>query len=160
ADRLPSGDVPGAHAGRGVGAQRAPAAMAQAPAHRRFGPAGPTVGNRFATSGATPVTVRRRHTAPAMLVLGTLLAANGGGVAAGGPATTPAPATGNAGIGARVAASTVSAAPAAADPAMAAAPYLYLGGDNLPDPGAIMKATGVRWFTMAFVLSRGQCDPQ
>jgi hypothetical protein len=46
------------------------------------------------------------------------------------------------------------------DPGMAAAPYVYLGGDGPPDPSAIMSATGVRWFTMAFVLTHGSCAPQ
>jgi ricin-type beta-trefoil lectin protein len=44
--------------------------------------------------------------------------------------------------------------------AMAVAPYLYEGWGNPPDPTTIMSATGVRWFTMAFVLSNGTCNPQ
>lgn len=53
------------------------------------------------------------------------------------------------------------AAPAAAQAApMAVAPYLYNGWGNPPDPTEIMSATGVGWFTMAFVLSNGTCDPQ
>ncbi|OLB78754.1 MAG: chitinase [Actinobacteria bacterium 13_2_20CM_2_71_6] len=43
---------------------------------------------------------------------------------------------------------------------MAAAPYAYLGWGNLPDPRTIMSATGIKWFTMAFMLSNGGCDPQ
>ncbi|WP_345629136.1 ricin-type beta-trefoil lectin domain protein [Rugosimonospora acidiphila] len=43
---------------------------------------------------------------------------------------------------------------------MAAAPYAYLGWGNLPDPRTIMSATGIRWFTMAFMLSGGTCNPE
>jgi len=43
--------------------------------------------------------------------------------------------------------------------AMAAAPYLYEGWGNPPAPSTVMGATGVRWFTMAFVLSGGGCSP-
>jgi Cellulose binding domain/Fibronectin type III domain len=39
------------------------------------------------------------------------------------------------------------------------APYLYLGWGNPPTPSTVMSATGVRWFTMAFVLSGGGCVP-
>jgi hypothetical protein len=42
---------------------------------------------------------------------------------------------------------------------MAAAPYLYQGWGNPPAPSTVMGATGVRWFTMAFVLSGGGCSP-
>jgi len=41
----------------------------------------------------------------------------------------------------------------------AGAPYLYLGWGNPPAPGTVMSATGVRWFTMAFMLSGGGCTP-
>lgn len=41
----------------------------------------------------------------------------------------------------------------------AGAPYLYLGWGNPPTPTTVMSATGVRWFTMAFVLSGGGCTP-
>lgn len=57
-----------------------------------------------------------------------------------------------------------SAAPdqteAAAAAPMAVAPYLYEGWGNPPNPAEIMSATGVRWFTLAFVLSNGNCNPQ
>jgi hypothetical protein len=39
------------------------------------------------------------------------------------------------------------------------APYLYMGWGNPPAPGTVMSATGIRWFTMAFVLSGGGCSP-
>ncbi len=40
------------------------------------------------------------------------------------------------------------------------APYLYEGWGNPPDPRTVQNATGVRWFTMAFILSNGTCNPQ
>jgi hypothetical protein len=51
-------------------------------------------------------------------------------------------------------AATTEAAP------MAVAPYLYNGWGSPPEPTQIMAATGVKWFTMAFLLSNGSCDPQ
>ena len=39
------------------------------------------------------------------------------------------------------------------------APYLYLGWGDPPAPSTVMSATGVKWFTMAFVLSGGGCTP-
>ncbi|MFI5608525.1 ricin-type beta-trefoil lectin domain protein [Amycolatopsis sp. NPDC051903] len=44
--------------------------------------------------------------------------------------------------------------------AMAVAPYLYNGWGSPPSPTTIMNATGVKWFTLAFVLSNGYCNPQ
>ncbi|MFG1638851.1 ricin-type beta-trefoil lectin domain protein [Amycolatopsis sp. NPDC049252] len=43
---------------------------------------------------------------------------------------------------------------------MAVAPYLYNGWGNPPSPATIQNATGVKWFTLAFVLSNGYCNPQ
>ncbi|MEU6842146.1 carbohydrate binding domain-containing protein [Streptomyces sp. NPDC046716] len=40
-----------------------------------------------------------------------------------------------------------------------AAPYLYTGWGNPPSPATVMSATGVKWFTMAFILSSGGCNP-
>ena len=42
---------------------------------------------------------------------------------------------------------------------MAAAPYLYEGWGSPPNPATVMSATGVKWFTMAFILSNGYCNP-
>ncbi|HEV8562195.1 MAG TPA: cellulose binding domain-containing protein [Actinophytocola sp.] len=39
------------------------------------------------------------------------------------------------------------------------APYLYLGWGNPPSPATVMSATGVKWFTLAFMLSGGGCTP-
>ncbi|MFI6601929.1 carbohydrate-binding protein [Nonomuraea sp. NPDC050536] len=39
------------------------------------------------------------------------------------------------------------------------APYLYMGWGNPPAPGTVMDATGVKSFTMAFMLSSGGCNP-
>jgi chitinase len=41
---------------------------------------------------------------------------------------------------------------------MAAAPYIYPGWGNPPAPATVMNATGVKAFTMAFVLANG-CNP-
>ncbi|MYW65251.1 chitinase [Streptomyces sp. SID8379] len=40
-----------------------------------------------------------------------------------------------------------------------AAPYLYTGWGDPPSPTTVMSATGVKWFTMAFILSSGGCNP-
>ncbi|MGY0022809.1 fibronectin type III domain-containing protein [Streptomyces sp. cg35] len=40
-----------------------------------------------------------------------------------------------------------------------AAPYLYTGWGDPPSPTTVMNATGVKWFTMAFILSSGGCNP-
>ncbi|MEV8526341.1 chitinase [Streptomyces sp. NPDC052000] len=60
------------------------------------------------------------------------------------------------------AATATDAAPAAraASGAMAAAPYEYLGWGNPQKPTDVMAATGVKWFTLAFVLSDGGCNPK
>ncbi|MEC3981414.1 cellulose binding domain-containing protein [Amycolatopsis sp. H20-H5] len=70
-----------------------------------------------------------------------------GGSCGGGtpPATTPTTPT-----------STTTSNP---QPGGRGAPYLYLGWGNPPSPTALMSATGVKWFTMAFVLSSGGCEP-
>ncbi|TCO47607.1 glycosyl hydrolase family 18 (putative chitinase) [Kribbella antiqua] len=40
-----------------------------------------------------------------------------------------------------------------------AAPYLYMGWGDPPSPATVMNATGIKWFTMAFILSSGGCNP-
>ena len=40
-----------------------------------------------------------------------------------------------------------------------AAPYLYNGWGDPPSPGTVMSATGIKQFTMAFMLSGGGCSP-
>ncbi len=66
-----------------------------------------------------------------------------------------------------LAALTSAAVPAAAQvPAprapgvMAAAPYEYLGWGDPQKPTDVMAATGVKWFTLAFILSDGGCNPK
>ncbi|GAA3726148.1 hypothetical protein HDA32_003484 [Spinactinospora alkalitolerans] len=64
-----------------------------------------------------------------------------------------------AGVSAEVA-ETVVANDSTADPeAMGAAPYLYYGWGDPPDAVRLMQETGVRWFTLAFILSDGGCAP-
>jgi chitinase len=43
--------------------------------------------------------------------------------------------------------------------AIAASPYLYLGGPGTPNPVSVMARTGVRGFTFGFVLSGDGCRP-
>ncbi|GAA1894341.1 cellulose binding domain-containing protein [Actinomadura bangladeshensis] len=40
-----------------------------------------------------------------------------------------------------------------------AAPYLYMGWGEPPNPATVMSASGIKWFTMAFILSGGGCSP-
>jgi chitinase len=56
---------------------------------------------------------------------------------------------------------TGSAAPDGPAPAaaMAAAPYLYYGWGNPPSAAEVMSATGISWFTLAFINSDGGCNP-
>ncbi|WP_163513493.1 chitinase [Fodinicola acaciae] len=56
------------------------------------------------------------------------------------------------------AATSGHAAPRLAASAMAA-PYLYLGWGNPPSATSVMSSTGIRAFTMAFMLSSGGCNP-
>ncbi|WP_055479670.1 carbohydrate-binding protein [Sphaerimonospora mesophila] len=42
---------------------------------------------------------------------------------------------------------------------MPGAPYLYTGWGNPPSPATVMNATGIKQFTMAFILSSGGCNP-
>ncbi len=59
-----------------------------------------------------------------------------------------------------VASATVGLAPAAqaaVNPVLAA-PYLYQWS-NPPNPVSVMNSTGVKSFTLAFVLSNGNCNP-
>ncbi|MFI9729498.1 ricin-type beta-trefoil lectin domain protein [Streptomyces sp. NPDC052092] len=43
---------------------------------------------------------------------------------------------------------------------MAVAPYLYNGWGSPPSPTTVTNATGVKWYTLAFILSNGYCNPQ
>ncbi|GAA4610744.1 hypothetical protein GCM10023195_45190 [Actinoallomurus liliacearum] len=49
---------------------------------------------------------------------------------------------------------------AAASPGVAVAPYEYLGWGNPQAPASVLSATGVKWLTLAFVLSDGGCNPK
>ncbi|MFC8722657.1 chitinase, partial [Kitasatospora sp. NPDC057198] len=40
-----------------------------------------------------------------------------------------------------------------------AAPYLYNGWGNPPAAATVMNATGIKWFTLAFVLAQNGCNP-
>jgi chitinase len=51
-------------------------------------------------------------------------------------------------------------AAAALAPVSRAAPYLYPGWGNPPDPTAVMSSTGIRAFTLAFFLAGRGCAPR
>jgi hypothetical protein len=42
----------------------------------------------------------------------------------------------------------------------AVAPYYYTGWGNPPNLTTVTNATGVKWYTMAFMLNSGNCDPK
>jgi chitinase len=48
----------------------------------------------------------------------------------------------------------------AASPGVAVAPYEYLGWGSPQAPTSVMSATGVKWLTLAFMLSDGGCNPK
>ncbi|WP_199487639.1 chitinase [Actinomadura spongiicola] len=53
---------------------------------------------------------------------------------------------------------SANAAPSA-DVTKHAAPYLYMGWGNPPDPVTVMNASGTKMFTMAFILAQNGCNP-
>lgn len=62
-------------------------------------------------------------------------------------------------VGVAITTATVPAG-AAVTPGIAAAAYEYVGWGNPPDPTTVMSRTGIRWFTQAFILSDGGCNPK
>ena len=44
-------------------------------------------------------------------------------------------------------------------PGMAVAPYEYFGWGSPQSPTTVMSQTGITWFTLAFMLSDGTCNP-
>jgi hypothetical protein len=48
----------------------------------------------------------------------------------------------------------------ATTPSMAVAPYEYFGWGNPQSPTSVMSATGIKYFTLAFMLSDGGCNPK
>ncbi|MFI9047360.1 chitinase [Streptomyces sp. NPDC053427] len=81
------------------------------------------------------------------LCAAALLLGTAGATEAAGAATAPAPAAGSVG-------SLRATVP------MAAAPYEYLGWGKPQQPTEVMAATGTKWFTLAFILSDGGCNPK
>jgi hypothetical protein len=67
----------------------------------------------------------------------------GGGTPSPGPSVTPSP----------------SPTPTGGSGGGVGAPYLYFGWGDPPSPTTVMSATGVKWFTLAFMLSGGGCTP-
>ena len=65
------------------------------------------------------------------------------------------------GLAAGLVAALVPFAPAAAaSPGIAVAPYEYFGWGSPQNPASVMSATGIRYFTLAFILSDGGCNPK
>ncbi|MEU7044834.1 chitinase [Streptomyces varsoviensis] len=89
--------------------------------------------------------MRRKRIVSALSVL-SAAALVGGGLAAGAQAA-PTPGHG-AGAG------------QAAAPSGLNGPYLYLGWGSPPKATSVMSATGIKQFTMAFMLSDGGCNPK
>ncbi|WP_367125609.1 chitinase [Streptomyces phytohabitans] len=118
--------------------------------------------------------VRRHATARASAFSAALLAALAAAAPAAPPPADPAPVAGRgrapaapggaaeAGLPGRgaVAPSRTLAAPLRPALPGAVSPYLSLGWGDAPDPLDVMRETGVRWFTLAFVLSDGECAPR
>ncbi|WP_103341697.1 cellulose binding domain-containing protein [Amycolatopsis sp. CA-126428] len=79
---------------------------------------------------------------------------NGGSCAAGGtpPTTTPPTTT-------PPVTTTPPTTTTPPPPGGRGAPYLYMGWGSPPNPQTVMNATGVKWFTMAFVNAGGGCTP-
>ncbi len=53
-----------------------------------------------------------------------------------------------------------AAVPALGQPVEMAAPYEYLGWGDPQPPTSVMAATGVQDLTLAFILSKGSCNPE
>ncbi|WP_410655135.1 cellulose binding domain-containing protein [Amycolatopsis sp. lyj-112] len=107
------------------------------------------LGNGGTTSFGFNVKYSGGYTAPANCKI------NGGSCDPGGsnPTTTPTTPT-----------TTTSNPPTTTtsnppQPGGRGAPYLYMGWGSPPNPQTVMNATGVKWFTMAFVLASGGCNP-
>jgi hypothetical protein len=113
-----------------------------------------------ASSGA--VTGYRVYEGTAVRATVTGLSASIGGLGAGTSHTYVVRAYNNAGESANsnsvTGTTTGGTTPPPAPAGQAAAPYYYQWG-NPPAPSTVMSATGVRWFTLAFVLSSGGCNP-
>ncbi|MEV6440366.1 cellulose binding domain-containing protein [Amycolatopsis sp. NPDC051716] len=79
---------------------------------------------------------------------------NGGSCAAGGtpPTTTPPTTT-------PPVTTTPPTTTTPPPPGGRGAPYLYMGWGSPPNPQTVMNATGVKWFTMAFINASGGCTP-
>ncbi len=57
--------------------------------------------------------------------------------------------------------SPTTAPPSTGGPGIkAVAPYYYTGWGNPPNLTTVTSTTGVKWFTMAFILNSGTCDPK
>ncbi len=84
-----------------------------------------------------------------------------GGLSASTTYSYQVSATNAAGESARSAAVQVTTKPTGGggDATIRSAPYLYLGWGNPPSVSTVMGASGIKNFTMAFILSGGGCSP-
>ncbi|WP_410638010.1 cellulose binding domain-containing protein [Amycolatopsis sp. lyj-346] len=78
---------------------------------------------------------------------------NGGSCAAGGTSPTTTPPT------TPPVTTTPPTTTTPPPPGGRGAPYLYLGWGSPPNPQTVMNATGIKWFTMAFINASGGCNP-
>jgi hypothetical protein len=62
-------------------------------------------------------------------------------------------------LGLALVALAAPAAASASQPVELAAPYEYLGWGDPQPPASVLEATGIQDLTMAFVLSKGACNP-
>ncbi|MFG2222914.1 chitinase [Streptomyces sp. NPDC048644] len=100
--------------------------------------------------------MRIRHPRRLVGALGACLAL----CATAGAQAIPAPHTAKITVFAGSLRATVTLGRPAARAPQAVAPYLYNGWGDPPDPAEVMDATGTGWFTLAFVLDAGGCEPQ
>jgi chitinase len=77
----------------------------------------------------------------------------------GGPNVDKLTVSGATGTGSPSPSPSPSPTPTGSGPSMAVAPYEYFGWGNPQDPASVMSATGIKFFTLAFILSDGTCNP-
>jgi predicted secreted protein len=68
-------------------------------------------------------------------------------------------ATGTGGPSPSTSPSAPPSSPPPGGPSMAVAPYEYFGWGSPQSPTSVMSATGIKFFTLAFMLSDGGCNP-
>ena len=105
------------------------------------------------------VTGYRVYEGTAVKATGTATSATLSGLAACSGHSYTVAAYNSAGESARSAAVSATTTGCTGGGSKGAAPYLYFGWGEPPSPTTVMSATGVKAFTMAFILSSGGCNP-